>query len=59
MFNELLDRYPALEVCKEEIKNAAEAIIRCYENGGKVMLCGNGGSCFYSKKYKCRKGSNN
>ena len=45
MFNELLDRYPALKVCKEEIKNAAEAIIACYENGGKVMLCGNGGSC--------------
>jgi phosphoheptose isomerase len=45
MSNELLDRYPALEVCKEEIKNAAEAIIACYENGGKVMLCGNGGSC--------------
>ena len=45
MFNELLKRYPALESCKEEIKNAAEAIIDCYENGGKVLLCGNGGSC--------------
>jgi D-sedoheptulose 7-phosphate isomerase len=45
MFNELLERYPALDCCKEEIKKAAEAIIACYENGGKVMLCGNGGSC--------------
>ena len=45
MFNELLKRYPALESCKEEIKNAAMAIIDCYENGGKVLLCGNGGSC--------------
>ena len=45
MFNELLKRYPALESCKEEIKNAARAIIDCYENGGKVLLCGNGGSC--------------
>ena len=45
MYNELLRRYPALEYCKEEIKKAAEVIIDCYERGGKVMLCGNGGSC--------------
>ena len=45
MFNELLERYPQLDCCKEEIKKAAEAIIACYENGGKVLLCGNGGSC--------------
>ena len=45
MFDQLLERYPALNSCKDEIKNAAEAIIRCYENGGKVLLCGNGGSC--------------
>jgi D-sedoheptulose 7-phosphate isomerase len=43
--NELLARYPALEVCKEDILKAKEAIIKCYENGGKLLLCGNGGSC--------------
>ena len=45
MFNELLQRYPVLECCKDEIKKAADAIIACYNNGGKVLLCGNGGSC--------------
>ena len=45
MYNELLERYPVLDSCKDEIKRAAEAIVACYEKGGKVMLCGNGGSC--------------
>ena len=43
--NELLARYPALEVCKEDILKAKDALIQCYENGGKLLLCGNGGSC--------------
>ena len=41
----LIERYPVLAECKDEIKNAIEAIIECYKNGGKVLLCGNGGSC--------------
>ena len=45
MLNELLKRYPALEVCREEIVAAKDAWIRCYEKGGKLMACGNGGSC--------------
>ncbi len=45
MFNELLQRYPCLEVCKEEIAKARDALIACYEADGKVMICGNGGSC--------------
>ena len=45
MFNELLERYPQLDFCKDKIKEAAEALINCYENGGKVLICGNGGSC--------------
>lgn len=45
MFNELMKRYPSLTECGEEIKKAAHTIIDCYEKGGKVMLCGNGGSC--------------
>ena len=42
---DLLARYPALEVCKEDILKARDALIECYENGGKLLLCGNGGSC--------------
>ena len=41
----LIERYPALAVCESEIKCAIEAIIACYEKGGKLLLCGNGGSC--------------
>ncbi len=44
MLNELLMRYPALGECKEEIENALELIIDTYKNGGKVLVCGNGGS---------------
>lgn len=45
MLNELMNRYPQLEVCKDDIVNAVNMIIECYENGGKVLICGNGGSC--------------
>lgn len=45
MLNELIERYPALECCADTLKTASEEIISCYENGGKLMLCGNGGSC--------------
>ena len=40
----LLERYPALVVCKEDIEKALELIINTYKNGGKVLVCGNGGS---------------
>ena len=42
---ELLERYPCLEGIKDEISKALSTIIDCYENGGKLLLCGNGGSC--------------
>jgi D-sedoheptulose 7-phosphate isomerase len=45
MLNKLMNRYPQLEFCKADIVSAAELIIDCYEKGGKVILCGNGGSC--------------
>ncbi len=45
MLNELMARYPVLESCKAEMEAAAKAWIACYEAGGKLMACGNGGSC--------------
>ena len=45
MLNELMKRYPQLSVCKEDILKAEKALIECYKNGGKVLICGNGGSC--------------
>lgn len=44
MMEELIKRYPALEVCKEDIENALQLMIDTYKNGGKVLACGNGGS---------------
>ena len=41
---ELIERYPALECCKEQIEAARDTLIECYEKGGKLLLCGNGGS---------------
>ena len=45
MLNELFSRYPALRACEKEIADARDALIACYEKGGKVLLAGNGGSC--------------
>ena len=45
MLNELLERYSVLISCKEEITSAKKALIDCYKKGGKLLLCGNGGSC--------------
>lgn len=44
MLNELLNRYSALEVCRESLEEGKTELIHCYEAGGKVLLCGNGGS---------------
>lgn len=40
----ILKRYPKLESSIKEIDKAIEAIIKTYENGGKVLIAGNGGS---------------
>ena len=45
MMKELLERYPILASCEKDIAAARDALIACYEQGGKVLLCGNGGSC--------------
>ena len=45
MLKELLERYPQLAECEEQIKAAMELIRDTYKNGGKVLVCGNGGSC--------------
>lgn len=45
MLNELIERYPVLEDCRDSIAKAADKIKECYKNGGKLLLAGNGGSC--------------
>lgn len=41
----LLERYPSLTPIKNQIEKALDIIIECYNNGGKLLLIGNGGSC--------------
>ena len=45
MLEELLTRYPALTGCCAEIVQAANMMLAAYQNGGKILVCGNGGSC--------------
>lgn len=44
MLNELINRYPILSECKEQLLCAAASIISAYEKDGKLFICGNGGS---------------
>ena len=40
----LMRRYPALESCKDKIEIVCDLMIKTYEQGGKILVCGNGGS---------------
>lgn len=40
----LVERYPSLESTKEDIIAAYLLMEECYENGGKLLVAGNGGS---------------
>ncbi len=42
--DELLDRYPILKSCKDDILNAYYIMESSYHQNGKLLLCGNGGS---------------
>jgi D-sedoheptulose 7-phosphate isomerase len=39
-----IQRYPALEVCREAIEKTVDMICSMYRRDGKLLLCGNGGS---------------
>ena len=44
MLDELIKRYPILERVREDIDVVYGILERCYENGGKLLIAGNGGS---------------
>ena len=41
---DLINRYPLLKGCADDIKRAYSLMSDCYRAGGKVLICGNGGS---------------
>lgn len=45
ILKELTDRYPVLLQVRGQILEAYERMADCYENGGKLLIAGNGGSC--------------
>lgn len=42
--NLLIERYPNLKCVKDDVVKAINVIVDSYNAGGKVLLCGNGGS---------------
>ena len=40
----LIDRYPALNICKTDIYQAYKILERCFSENKKLLVCGNGGS---------------
>ena len=41
---DLLTRYPQLKTCEKDIKMALSLMVGTYKKGGKILICGNGGS---------------
>ena len=44
IYDELISRYPELNMVKSSIEEAYEILKKCYDNGGKLLVAGNGGS---------------
>lgn len=44
IFEKLFDDYPRLGECRDSILSAGDMMVSCYKNGGKILVCGNGGS---------------
>jgi len=40
----LIERYPKLAVCHDDILKAYQMLENAYQHGGKLLVCGNGGS---------------
>ena len=64
IYIDLLAKYPPLSTCKDEILQAFEIMRNTYVGGGKILVCGNGGSAADSEHIvgelmknfkKCRK----
>ena len=44
VLDEFLARHPELETIVPTLMRLHDALVRCYDAGGKLLLCGNGGS---------------
>lgn len=44
IFDDLFKRYSCLEPSRAQLHTAYDILCECFENGGKILVCGNGGS---------------
>ena len=44
ILKELIQKYPALVACETDIEKAFSCLLKTYQAGNKLLLCGNGGS---------------
>lgn len=44
ILDNMIGKYPALSGLRDSISEATGIIIKCYTAGGKLLICGNGGS---------------
>ena len=44
IFDKLFEDYPAISTCKSSVENVYKILCDTYKNGGKILVCGNGGS---------------
>ncbi len=44
ILNDLFRNYPVLSTCKNDVKSMYEILKTTYKKGGKILVCGNGGS---------------
>lgn len=42
--DDLVKRYPRLDYLADDVRRATDKMIECYRSGGKLLICGNGGS---------------
>ncbi len=43
--NDIFERHSELSVCRESMEKAVKMMCDTYYAGGKILVCGNGGSC--------------
>lgn len=44
IYERLVQRYPDLGECLPAVRQAGDLLAACYHSGGKLLVCGNGGS---------------
>ncbi|MDP4206650.1 MAG: SIS domain-containing protein, partial [Bacteroidota bacterium] len=43
--DELVERFPILSQCRQDILDSCNIMTDCFQKKGKMLICGNGGSC--------------